>query len=259
MSQALNADQAALNVIANNVANASTPGYTKETPTWQENDPILINGVSTGTGATETGATSQRDRVLEERLNQQQQLASASGSRLTALDSIQALFTPDSGSASSTAGDIGSDLTGFFKSFSSLEANPTNSALRESVLSSASTLAVDISNAANSLNAQRSGLNQQAVGVVDQVNALATAIAQPSQHSRQQARHATAARHGIGDQVLNVQHADPPIGMHCTRDRGVRELVGRLTCCLPWRNSARPRWNLLAPAPTHAYPVVASV
>ena len=178
MSQALNADQAALNVVANNVANASTPGYTEETPTWQENDPILINGVSTGTGATETGATSQRDRVLEERLNQQQQLASAAGSRLTALDSIQALFTLDSGSSSSTAGDIGSDITSFFDSFSSLEAKPTDGSLRDAVLSSASTLAVDISNAAKSLNAQRSALDQQTTGVASQVNALTGAIAQ---------------------------------------------------------------------------------
>jgi flagellar hook-associated protein 1 len=178
MSQTLDADQSALNIVANNVANATTPGYTKETPTWQENSPIQINGTLSGTGATQTGAESQRDRVLLERLDQQQQLASASGSRLAALNSIQALFTPDSGSSSSTAGDIGSDLTGFFSSLSSLEANPTNSALREQVLSSASTLSVDISSAANSLNAQRAGLDQQASGVVSQVNALTSAIAQ---------------------------------------------------------------------------------
>jgi len=116
--------------------------------------------------------------VLEERLNQQQQLASASGSRLTALDSIQALFTPDSGSSSSTAGDIGSDITSFFDSFSSLEAKPTDGSLRDAVLSSASTLAVDISNAAKSLNAQRSALDQQTTGVASQVNALTGAIAQ---------------------------------------------------------------------------------
>jgi flagellar hook-associated protein 1 FlgK len=72
MSQALNADQSALNVVANNVANASTPGYTEETPTWQQNQPIEINGMSIGTGVVETGAVSQRDQVLEERLNQQQ-------------------------------------------------------------------------------------------------------------------------------------------------------------------------------------------
>ena len=40
MSGALEADQAALNIVANNVANASTPGYTLETPNWQENSPV---------------------------------------------------------------------------------------------------------------------------------------------------------------------------------------------------------------------------
>ena len=178
ISEGLNADQSALNIVANNVANASTTGYTEETPNWQENQPVEIDGVSYGTGATETGATSVRDKVLEQRLDQQQQLASASSARLTALDSVQALFTPDSGSSSSTAGDIGSDLTSFFSSFSSLEANPTDNSDRQAVLSSAKTLVGDISNAADSLNSQRSALDQEAAGVTSQVNSLTNAIAQ---------------------------------------------------------------------------------
>ena len=163
------------------MANANTPGYTEETPTWSENQPIEINGMSVGDGVTETGATSQRDSVLEERLDQQQQLASASGSRLAALNTVQALFTPDSGSTSSTAGDIGSDITSFFNSFSSLEANPTDNSLREQVLSSASTLAGDVSNAAASLNQQSSALDQEAAGVASQVNALTSNLAQLNQ------------------------------------------------------------------------------
>jgi flagellar hook-associated protein 1 FlgK len=177
MSQALDADQSALNIVANNVANANTPGYTREVPNWQENDPFVVNGVSYGSGVTETGATSVRDRVLTQRLDQQQQLASASGARLSALNTLQALFTPDSGSSSSKAGDIGSDITSLFSSFSSLEANPTDNSLREQVLSSASTLAGDVSNAAASLNSQQSALNQQTTAVVSQVNALTGAIA----------------------------------------------------------------------------------
>jgi flagellar hook-associated protein 1 FlgK len=175
---ALDADQAALSVVANNVANANTIGYTVETPDWQENQPIDVGGIQVGDGVSETGSTSQRDRVLEERLDQQQQLASASSSRLTALNSMQALFTPDSGSSSSTAGDIGSDITSFFDSFSSLESDPTDNALREQVLSSASTLAGDISGAANSLNAQGSALDQEASGIASQVNSLTGALAQ---------------------------------------------------------------------------------
>lgn len=181
MAGALDADQAALNIVANNVANANTTGYTKEVPNWQENDPVDINGSYLGTGATETGPTSVRDRVLEARLDQQQQLASASSSRLSALNDVQALFTPASGSSSSTAGDIGSDITSFFSSFSSLETDPTNSASREAVLSSASTLAGDVSNAGASLNEQRSGLDQQAASVVSQVNALTAELGQLNQ------------------------------------------------------------------------------
>ncbi len=181
ISQALDADQSALNIVANNVANASTPGYTEETPTWQENQPVEINGVSYGAGVTETGPASTRDRVLTERLDQQQQLTSSSSARLTALNTMQALFTPDSGSSSASAGDIGSDLTGFFSSFSALEANPTDSSLREDVLSSASTLSSDVSNAAASLNAQRSALDQEASGVTSQVNTLTGSIAQLNQ------------------------------------------------------------------------------
>lgn len=178
ISGALNADQEALSVVANNVANANTPGYTTETPQWKENSPVTINGTLLGTGVTETGAASQRDRVLEERLDQQQQLAASSSARLGALNQIQALFPPDSGSSSATAGDIGSDITNFFDSFSSLEANPTDNALREQVLSSASTLAGDISGAASSLNQQRAALDQETVGVASQVNSLTGAIAQ---------------------------------------------------------------------------------
>jgi flagellar hook-associated protein 1 FlgK len=181
MSGALDADQEALNTVSNNVANANTPGYTRETPNWQENQPLQIGSLTIGQGVTETGATSVRDRVLEARLDQQQQLAAASGSRLTALDTLQALFTPDSGTSSSTAGDIGSDLTHFFDTFSSLEANPTNNSLRQSILSSASTLAGDISNASASLSSQRAALDQEAAGVTSQVNSLTSAIAQLNQ------------------------------------------------------------------------------
>jgi len=192
ISGALDADQSALSIVANNVANANTPGYTEETATFQENQPVTINGVSYGSGVTETGATSLRDRVLEGRLDQQQQLASSSSARLTALNSVQGLFTPDSGSSSSTAGDIGSDITTFFSSFSSLESSPTNSSLREEVLSSAKTLAGDVSNAAASLNSQSSALDEEASGVTSQVNSLTTSIAQLNQQIISTSPHADA-------------------------------------------------------------------
>jgi flagellar hook-associated protein 1 FlgK len=181
ISGALDADQSALSIVANNVANANTPGYTQEVPTWQENQPVRIGSMLTGDGVTQTGAKSLRDSVLVARLDQQQQMASASGTRLTALQSLQALFVPDSGSASATAGDIGNDITTFFSSFAALESNSTNNSLRQEVLSAAQTLAGDISNGAASLNSQSAALSQDAAGVTSQVNSLTGAIAQLTQ------------------------------------------------------------------------------
>lgn len=181
ISSALNADQSALNTVANNVANANTKGYTRETPNWQENPPIEINGVNYGAGVRDAGPISTRDNILNQRLAQQQQLESASEARASALDSIQALFAPESGAEGSSEGQIGSDIAGFFSSFSSLEANPTDNALRQQVLSSARTLAGDISNTAASLDAQQLALDQEAAGVTGQVNALTAGIAQLNQ------------------------------------------------------------------------------
>jgi flagellar hook-associated protein 1 FlgK len=181
ISGGLDADQAALGVIANNVANANTTGYTEEQATFQENSPVTINGASFGDGVTETGAESMRDRVLEGRIDQQQQLESSSSARLTALNTMQSLFTPDSGSTSSEAGDIGNDITNFFDSFSSLESNATSNSLRQEVLSSAQTLTTDISNAASGLGQQQQALDQEATSVVGQVNSLTTSIAQLNQ------------------------------------------------------------------------------
>jgi flagellar hook-associated protein 1 len=189
---ALNADQAALSIVANNVANANTPGYTEQKPTWRENDPVSINGVRYGAGVTQEGPSSVRDRVLLQRLSQQQQAASSSSARLAALNAIQSLFTPDSGSSSSTAGDIGSDITSLFNSFSSLEANPTNNALRQQVLSSATTLAGDISDAAGALLSQRASLDQEAAAMVSQVNALTASLAGLNAQIQSNSPHADA-------------------------------------------------------------------
>lgn len=177
IADALNADQAGLSIVSNNVANANTTGYTEEVSNFQENTPVYINGVAYGTGVTNVGPTSVRDSVLETRLAQQQQVAASSTSQLTALDTLQALFTPASGSSTADAGNIGTDITGFFSSISTLEGDPTNNSYRQSVLTAASNLAGDISGAAANMNAQQSALDQQAGSLTGQINALTSSLA----------------------------------------------------------------------------------
>ena len=179
VTNALDADQNALNITSNNVSNASNASYTREVPNWSENQPTYINGLELGQGVTVTGGISQRDRVLEQRLQQQTQLSAASTSLSSALTSIQGSFTP--AGSSSAAGDIGTDITGFFDSYTQLESSPGSNTLRQAVLSAGSSLASDISGAAKSLGVQQSALNQSATTIVTQVNGLLASVAQINQ------------------------------------------------------------------------------
>jgi flagellar hook-associated protein 1 FlgK len=177
---ALDADQAALDIVANNTANVNTPGYTLETPTWEQNDSASLGGLNLGMGVEMTGAQSQRDSVLERAMQQQTQTESASGARLTALEQLQALFTGATSASTDTsaASGIGSDISNFFDSLSSLEANPADDSLRESVLSAAGTLASDFNGAASQLESQRQSLDEQSTSVTAQANTLLANIAQ---------------------------------------------------------------------------------
>jgi flagellar hook-associated protein 1 FlgK len=177
---ALDADQAALNIIANNTANVNTPGYTQETPTWVENDSTSLSGANFGQGVQMAGPQSQRDRVLEQAMRQQTQDESASAARLDALNQIQALFAGAT-SADSSAGagsGIGSDLSSFFNSLSALEGNPADVASRQNVLSAASSLTQDLNGAATQLETQQQALDGESGSVVEQANTLLNNIAQ---------------------------------------------------------------------------------
>jgi len=179
---ALEADQAALNVVANNVANANTTGYTREVPHFQTADSVVIGSAIYGDGVTMTGGVSQRNPVLQQSLDQQTQAESASAARLTGLNQVQGIFTSatSAGSSSATGGTVGisQDMAGFLNAMSALEAGPSDTALRQQVLSSAGNLATDFNSAAQQLTSEQLSLNQQSGSLVDSINGLTANIAQ---------------------------------------------------------------------------------
>jgi flagellar hook-associated protein 1 FlgK len=174
--QALMADQEALNVTSNNVANQNTPGYSREVVNFQAVDSVTLSGGAFGSGVT-ASATSLRDRVLEQRVQQQTQNQAQSGALESALQQIQNIFGLSSiaNSAGSTA--LGTAINSFFSALSALTSNPSDTATRQNVLTAANALAGAFNSAANQFSQVSSSLNQQVVGDVDQVNSLTTTIA----------------------------------------------------------------------------------
>ena len=175
--KALLSNQAALDVTSNNVANQNVTGYTRETVNWSA-DVVTINGEGIGSGS-DTGLTavSQRDRVLEQRVQQQTQTQSQSSATESALNQLQSVFGLTSSSTSALSTDLGNAIDGLFNSFSSLAAAPTDTATRQAVLSAAGTLATAFATASNAIASTSSGLTQTATAVVGKVNGLTTEIA----------------------------------------------------------------------------------
>ena len=175
--KALQSNQAALDVVAKNVANQNVTGYTRETVNWSA-DVVTINGEGLGSGSnTGLSAVSQRDRVLEQRVQQQTQAQSQSAAKESALNQLQTVFGLSSSTTSALSTTLGSAIDGLFNSFSSLAAAPTDTATRQAVLGAASTLASAFQASSNAIAATSSGLTQTAVSVVSKVNGLTTVIA----------------------------------------------------------------------------------
>jgi flagellar hook-associated protein 1 FlgK len=178
---ALAADQAAISVVAGNIANANTPGYTTEIVKWGSADTVTVGGQSVGGGVTIQGIASQRDRVLNQRIDQQTQDQAAGAARLAALNDLQSVFsgaiTATGSNTSNGMADIGQQMAAFFQSFSSLAADPSNTSLRTGVLSAARSLAATFNQASKSLQQQRTGVDATIASAADQVNSLTKDIA----------------------------------------------------------------------------------
>jgi flagellar hook-associated protein 1 FlgK len=172
---ALQAEQTALDVTSNNVANQNTVGYTREVVNFQTNDSVTL-GSSTGSGVNiGSGPVSQRDRVLEQRVQQQTQSQSQSAATEAALQQLQNVFSLSSTSASSTA--LGSATDAFFGALTALTSSPGNASTRQNVLTAASALASQFNSAANQVAQVSSGLDQQVTSIIGQVNSLTATIA----------------------------------------------------------------------------------
>lgn len=167
---ALLASQQALETSANNVANANTPGFTRQRPVIIPGDPVILGNLSFGTGVVLEKLQSLRDPILELRLNQQAQQQGKLDSMLGALQQIQVMF-------SGTDSGIGDAVSKFFDSLQQLSTDPSSMSLRQGVLTAAGNLASVFNTTSHNLLAQRANLDLNVKQTVEEVNTLTAQIA----------------------------------------------------------------------------------
>jgi len=169
--QALEATQGALNATSNNIANANTPGYTREVPLFSENAQNFSSDQVTGGGVTLSGLQSVRDQLLNLQIQQQTSAQSSLDTQSSSLQEIQTYFT-------STGSDIGSAFSAFSSSLAELSANPSNTAVQQGVITNGQNLARAFNSTANGLTSAQTAADTQVSQTVAQINSLAQQIAQ---------------------------------------------------------------------------------
>ncbi len=168
---ALAAYQAALQVAGQNVANASTPGYTRSSARLAAVPGAKLRAGQLGNGVKLATIRRNISESIQTRLRSAISDKSSAGTERSAVSRLEILFNPLGDS------NLGSLLSEFFGSVSDLQNNPENSATRGIVVSTAATLSQRIQDIRDDLITQRNEINSDITNVVERGDAIATEIA----------------------------------------------------------------------------------
>ena len=162
----LQANQIALQVIGQNIANANTPGYIREevvltpAPTQRKGNLLL------GLGVRVEAIIQKIDLFLEERLRGSVSDRASAETQEDAYMQLEGVI----GELSDT--DLSTSMTNFFNAISDVANEPKNITLRNLAVLQGGILTGDVNRLYNRVNEMRSDLNDQIIDVADDINRL---------------------------------------------------------------------------------------
>jgi len=170
----LHAAQAGINTTGQNIANVSTPGYSRQVVEQQPSPSVQYGLTSVGQGTNVTGI----NRIYSEFLAVQANTARTTSSNLATqsaeMQPINNLLT-DSSSGLSTA------VLEFFNKLQDLSSKPSDTSTRQTVISASQNLAARFNDAQKQLTNVNGGLNTQIKDSVTKINKAASQIASLNQ------------------------------------------------------------------------------
>lgn len=186
-ARSLQAQQTAVEVAGQNLANVNNPAYTRQRVQIQTS-PAINTGIGPqGTGAQATAIQQLRDTLIEAQMRSETSVGGYWTSLQRALQYTQAGLgefidrnadalsssTPGTGALSSMA----DELNGLFSAFQSVATSPTSLTERQALLNSAQMLATRFNQSSQRLADISTGLDQSLQQDVDAANTLLTDIA----------------------------------------------------------------------------------
>ncbi|EMH4161464.1 flagellar hook-associated protein FlgK [Pluralibacter gergoviae] len=166
----LNAAQAALNTVSNNIANYNIAGYTRQTTVMAASNSTLTGSGWVGNGVTVTGVQREYNAFISSQLSAAQNQSSGLASRFQQMSKINDLLA-------STTNSISTSMQDFFSSLQTLVSNPEDPAARQSVLGKAQGLVNQFATSDRYLRDQDKQINGAVASSVAQINGYTQQIA----------------------------------------------------------------------------------
>lgn len=168
----LRAYQSSLTTVSENIANASTPGYSRRTTDLREvttvGGGLTQIGVSAGSGVRVAGVSRSSDAFRNAAVRTAGSDLARTEASVTWLDRIEGALNNN---------QLATQLTGFFNAAKGIAADPTASAPRGVFLEAASGVAGAFGATARALDQIATDQGVATASAVDQVNSLATSLA----------------------------------------------------------------------------------
>jgi flagellar hook-associated protein 1 len=167
----LMAQQQALDVTGENITNASTPGYTRETVNLSTTPGLQVGpGLLLGTGVDVTGYQRVRDTFLDTQLRAQTMLQGSAQAQQDGLSQVEGVLNEPSDSG------LNSLLSAYWSSWQDVANSPQDMATRQSLIESATSLAQGFNSVASQLSTIQSQTGQNVTLTVQQINSDAQTL-----------------------------------------------------------------------------------
>jgi len=184
------AAQQALNVVGNNIANAATEGYHRQSVDFRPNADTYTNGLMLGQGVSVEGVIRLVNTFLESELLNQESSMAQINRELESLKTIESALGELSTEGLSVA------LDNFFGAIQDLAAHPTESNYQNPVISTAESLCIQLRNMGSVVSSMQDAIYTETQSVVTQINIITDQIAQLNSTIQ--------SRMVVGDEVNNM-------------------------------------------------------
>ncbi|HMK50628.1 MAG TPA: flagellar hook-associated protein FlgK [Thermodesulfovibrionales bacterium] len=196
---AIYASQTALSVTGNNIANANTPGYSRQEAVLDVSTPVSVSGGYMGTGVRVAGIRRHYDNFIQSQLLSQNQYYGRSQSLDSAFGQIEQVFN-DSGGAG-----LSSPLADYFNAWQDVSSNPEGQTQRTVLLQKANTLVIAAQRMENGITGNLKSINGQIGDTVGRINTIASEIAALNERiSQAEGSSSSGSANDLRDQRQNL-------------------------------------------------------